>query len=215
MTIRKEDRRVQRTQQLLENALIELTVEKGYAKVTVQDIVDRANVGRTTFYAHYQDKEELLTRSIEGFFDWLHQELEQTTRGESGLLPALTIFRHVAGYAHVFKAFGATQMLHDQFHQQLVALIEQRLEVLETNGQSVDVPNQVLANYCAGALLALLVWWLEEKTPYSAEDMAGMFERMVSATISSGERLGGKEETALGGSITVSDSSQARNLGRF
>jgi AcrR family transcriptional regulator len=190
MANRKEDRRVQRTRQLLENALIDLTVEKGYAKVTVQDIVDRANVGRTTFYAHFQDKEELLTRSIEGFFDWLHQELEQPTRGESSLLPALTIFRHVAGYAHVFKAFGATQMLRDQFHQQLVTLMEQRLEVLETAGQPVDVPHQVLANYCAGGLLALLVWWLEGKTPYSAEDMAGMFQRMVSATISRGEVRG-------------------------
>lgn len=183
MTNRKEDRRVQRTRQLLENALIEMTVEKGYDKVTVQDIVDRANVGRTTFYAHFQDKEELLTRSIEGFFDWLHQELEQTTGAQSGLLPALSIFRHVTGYAHVFKAFGATQMLRDKFHLQLVALIEQRLEVLETNGQPVNVPHQVLANYCAGALLALLVWWLEETTPYSAEDMANMFQRMVSATI--------------------------------
>ncbi len=56
----KEDRRVGRTRKLLEDALHDLIVEKGYEAVTVQDIIDRANVGRSTFYAHYTDKQQLL-----------------------------------------------------------------------------------------------------------------------------------------------------------
>src|SRR5258707_7199093 len=56
----KMDRRVQKTRQALQNALIELILEKGYEAVVIQDILDRANVGRSTFYAHYQDKEDLL-----------------------------------------------------------------------------------------------------------------------------------------------------------
>src|SRR4030067_3389625 len=54
------DRRVQKTRKLLQDALIELVAEKGYESVTVQEILDKANVGRSTFYAHFQDKDQLL-----------------------------------------------------------------------------------------------------------------------------------------------------------
>ena len=60
MATKMEDRRVQRTRALLLSALLDLIVEQGYEEITVQDIVDRANVGRSTFYAHFLDKRELL-----------------------------------------------------------------------------------------------------------------------------------------------------------
>ena len=59
------DRRVQRTRQLLQDALISMMIEKGYEATTVQDIIDRANVGRVTFYAHFADKETLLSSRLE------------------------------------------------------------------------------------------------------------------------------------------------------
>ena len=55
----KTDRRVQRTRELLQKALIELIRERGYEVITIQNIVDRANIGRTTFYLHYNSKDEL------------------------------------------------------------------------------------------------------------------------------------------------------------
>src|SRR5215207_10196482 len=60
------DRRVRRTQELLRGALMALIMEKGYDRITVQDILDEADVGRSTFYAHYRDKEDLL---LSGFDD--------------------------------------------------------------------------------------------------------------------------------------------------
>ena len=65
MKEKKEDRRVGRTRRLMHEALMALIVEKGYETVTVQDILDRADVGRSTFYAHYRDKDELLLSSFE------------------------------------------------------------------------------------------------------------------------------------------------------
>src|SRR5690242_13310 len=59
------DRRIQRTRQLLLDSLIQLILEKGYESITVQDIIDRANVGRSTFYSHFQDKEDLLLSGFE------------------------------------------------------------------------------------------------------------------------------------------------------
>ena len=65
MTAQKHDRRVARTQKVLEETLIVLILEKGYDKVSVREICERADVGRTTFYAHYLDKDDLLEKTFE------------------------------------------------------------------------------------------------------------------------------------------------------
>jgi AcrR family transcriptional regulator len=67
----KADRRSQRTRQLLSAALIELMLEKRYDDISVQDIIERANVGRSTFYAHYLDKEDLLVGDFTRVLDAL------------------------------------------------------------------------------------------------------------------------------------------------
>ncbi|MEV0294312.1 TetR/AcrR family transcriptional regulator [Nocardia sp. NPDC050710] len=54
------DRRVRRTRNLLHQALIELMLERGYERISVSDILERADVGRSTFYAHFRDKDDLL-----------------------------------------------------------------------------------------------------------------------------------------------------------
>src|SRR5437660_10085913 len=83
MVKRATDRRVQRTRQLLQDALISMMIEKGYEATTVQDIIDRANVGRATFYAHFADKETLLASRIEDLRAMLTQQQQQAlaTRG--------------------------------------------------------------------------------------------------------------------------------------
>ena len=73
-----QDRRVQRTRTLLTRALMELIVEKGYQAITVQDIIDRANLGRSTFYAHFLDKEDLLMSGLE---EVVHQLIQGMKSG--------------------------------------------------------------------------------------------------------------------------------------
>src|SRR5258708_20033897 len=64
----KKARRIQRTRHLLRQALFTLIVERGYETITVEEITERANVGRATFYVHYKDKEELLLVCLEELF---------------------------------------------------------------------------------------------------------------------------------------------------
>src|SRR5215207_4763884 len=68
----KTDRRVKRTREVLQKALIELMSERGYDTITIQDIVDRANIGRTTFYLHYSSKDELLVNCHESIVSKFH-----------------------------------------------------------------------------------------------------------------------------------------------
>jgi AcrR family transcriptional regulator len=115
---RPPDRRVRRAKQRLNDALESLIIEKGYDKITVQDLIDRADVGRSTFYAHYETKDDLLVSWTELAEDMeLHMAQEQTDAGS--IMPSLALFRHLAEYHDLYKAMIgsrgidiATQMVH-------------------------------------------------------------------------------------------------------
>src|SRR3990172_8985094 len=110
------DRRVQKTRKLLQDALIELVAEKGYETVTIQELLDRANVGRSTFYAHFQDKDQLLhsilDRLDELFEQHRKQLLEATKKVRSventelplSLSPTISLFQFVGQNHRFFKA---------------------------------------------------------------------------------------------------------------
>jgi len=83
------DRRVRRTRQLLRDALMELTLERGYDRVTVQDILDKADVGRSTFYAHYRDKDDLLVSEFEALHPSLSVRPGSLDAGPAGTVGLL------------------------------------------------------------------------------------------------------------------------------
>jgi AcrR family transcriptional regulator len=95
MKTQKTDRRSLRTRRLLGEALIALLLEKRYEDITVQDILERANIGRSTFYEHYWDKEDLLTSEIERVIDVLDQRLATPSQHAADLIPSLALFQHV------------------------------------------------------------------------------------------------------------------------
>src|SRR6266516_4765255 len=102
MVKRATDRRVQRTRQLLQDALISMMIEQGYEATTVQDIIDRANVGRATFYAHFADKETLLTSRLEDLRNFLGERQRQAP---GGLHFSLAMLEHARSHLPVWPAF--------------------------------------------------------------------------------------------------------------
>lgn len=168
------DRRTRRTQQHLRAALIDLILERGYNIVTVQDVLDRADVGRSTFYSHFYDKEDLL---LSGFED-VHWQL---AAGADQSALSLGIFAHAAGHARLYAALvgerGGEQILH-KAERSFIAAIESRLSALESQGVALP-PREGLAQTMAGALLGLLRWWLNSGMPLPAEEMEARFQRMA------------------------------------
>src|SRR5215471_10238646 len=100
----KKDRRRERTRRLLGDALVELIREKGYGAITVSDIIERANVGRSTFYAHYHDKDDLFLGEMDRVIDVLGQNVLHHSHEGNFLFPSLGLFRHVGEEYELYKA---------------------------------------------------------------------------------------------------------------
>jgi AcrR family transcriptional regulator len=173
---KRPDRRVQRTRQLLQDALIALTIEKGYEDTTVQDIIDRANVGRATFYAHFADKETLLSSRLED----LRALLEQRQRQGTGLGYSLAMLEHARGHLKLYAAIiGRTSGAYvlQRVHRMIADLARRDLKTLEFNG----TPQQksLAAEYIAGAFMAVLTWWLDQGAQLTPEEVDAIFRRLV------------------------------------
>jgi AcrR family transcriptional regulator len=178
----KADRRSQRTRQLLEEALIALIVEKPYDAITVQDVIERANVGRSTFYAHYRDKEDLLAGSFERVLDGLIQHMNFSHEGSPAILPTLELFRHVQAYHHLYTALvwgRGIDVLFKAGQQSMSQIVERRIAALVADGSPLCVPLPILSSYVSGSLATLLKWWLDNKMPYPPERMDEMFQQLV------------------------------------
>lgn len=188
----KTDRRVQRTRELLQKALIELISERGYDEITIQEIVDRANVARTTFYVHYNSKDDLFLSCHEAIVSEFQSEplyphplsREQLLSPEapSGMVSA---YRHLEeARARLYPIFQGKdgplilRRIRDWSAQEIAANL--RAAFAETDSA---IPLDVLASYLAGAQIALVLWWLEKRRPHTAEDMAQSFQRLQRAAI--------------------------------
>ena len=183
----KKDRRSQRTRQLLSEALVELIREKGYDSITVSDIIQRANVGRSTFYAHYRDKDDLFVGEMDRVIEVLGQRVPDTQ--ETLFFPSLGLFRHVGEEYELYKALVWTPGI-DLLIKHMQKLLSQRIKLgLERSGQSYDLPLPILANFIAGNFLTLLKWWLENRRIYSPEQMDEIFKKLTLQGIQSQDFL--------------------------
>ncbi len=186
----KTDRRVQRTRELLQKALIELIGECGYDSITIQEIIDRANVGRTTFYVHYNSKEELFMSCHEAIisdFDFgphhlLSREELLSPEAPPGMILA---FRHLddarALLYPIFQGEDSLLMVR-RIRDGSARDIEASLRAAFAETDSA-IPFNILANYLAGARITLVQWWLEKRQPYTLENLAQTFHRLQHAAI--------------------------------
>jgi len=177
----KQDRRSQRTRHLLSAALVELIREKDYSTITVSDIIDRANVGRSTFYAHYRDKDDLFVGELDRVIEVLSQHIPN--QEEIPFFPSLGLFRHVGEEYELYKSLlwgSGIDLLIKHLQKSLSKRIEQGFQ---ESGKEINIPLPILASFIAGSFLTLLKWWLENKMIYSPEEMDEIFKRLTLAGI--------------------------------
>jgi AcrR family transcriptional regulator len=176
------DLRTRRTRQRLGTALVELIWEKPINEITIQEVLDRADVGRSTFYLHYRDKNDLLLSQLEMFLEvmstWLIARKEQSLR----IVPVAEMFEHIGGQNRMYRALSDAGRLNDFFdlaQGYFARGIAQRLR------ESRRLPNlsrfelSAHATALAGSLLSLLRWWIDHGAKQSPQAMDELFHRMV------------------------------------
>lgn len=192
----KTDRRIQRTRQSLRSALLELIKEKGYDSISIEEITERADVGRATFYLHYKDKEDLLLEEFSEmanekvqvlseipFSAWLPDpEDVSDPEGKQPAPPLLIVFEHIYDNSELYYI-----LLKSEKSSRIVERIrkistEAIVKFVETKAKTdpipllFKVPIDFFAAFFSGAVLSTVDWWLEEDMRHSPKEITLLFQ---------------------------------------
>ena len=199
----RKDRRVNRTRRQLRDALMELILERGYNAVTIEDITERADLGRTTFYLHFRDKEELLVESLEAIAEELKAQVAQLTEregaeGEAWFNPVAIAFHHVEENRDLYRIILQGEGSNKAASRVREIIEEAAPELFERHmggraGGAPDVPGELAAGYFAAALMGFIMLWLEKELPYSGEEAAELFLKLFFEGAAGALKGGGRE----------------------
>jgi len=181
----REDKRVRRTRSALAEALIALTIEKGYEPVTIQEITDRAGVGYRTYFRHYADKEALLQdvlhttvtelRLLVETPDVRSGEAYQPLPAENGRI----IFENIAAHSDLYRVLLSSGSVA------LEPLMEYAYgEALDSLEQMPDppIPPPILAQHAVATIFTLAQWWLANEMPYPPQEMAVYLAQLLAVS---------------------------------
>src|SRR5229473_7140633 len=161
---RKPDQRIRRTHERLGSALVALIQEKPIDNVTVQEVLDRASVGRSTFYLHFRDKNDLLLSQLEKFLEMMSTALSIRKEESRRVVPVAELFAHIGTQKKVYRALADSGRLNDFFdlaQGYFARGIEQRLTESRRLSKLPQRELGARASALAGSLLSLLRWWLD------------------------------------------------------
>lgn len=183
----RQDRRITRTKNALHQALLDLVKEKSYSSISVEEIVQRANLGRATFYLHYKDKEDLLLEDLTPRLNALVEEvgekpLTEWYKENQGDL-VLSIFTIVRENADLFALITRDQSnrVFDRIRHMIMDAGNHMIREntwLREKAVLLAMPVDYFFNYFAGAIWASIVWWAGDGFKKTTEEMGEMFGRL-------------------------------------
>jgi AcrR family transcriptional regulator len=178
---REPDPRVVRTRTALREALVALILERGWDAISVQDVCERAGVGRSTFYIHYGDKEDLL---VGGFSDLKKALRAQAAGGEGGGAFAFArgLVEHAGENRRLFRAIvgrRSGQVVQQLFRQLLVELVREDVSGLAPAGADRDAA----AHFIAGAFFEVLLWWLDSRSGLQVSQIDALLHRFTAPVL--------------------------------
>ena len=181
------DRRIARTSATLQHALMSLILEKRYEAITIKDICDEADVGRSTFYAHYKNKDDLKRRGLEHLRsvlvvrqrDALAKPGDSRERSFGFSLAMLEHARdHLAHYRALVGGRGATVAL-GTIRAMLSDLVRDELATTAGNYSAEGMPRELAVQHVVGAYMAVLTWWLDGGAKLPPQQIDAMFRRLA------------------------------------
>ena len=193
---KKTDRRIQRTRLSLRTALMELIKEKDYDALSIEEITERANVGRTTFYLHYKDKEDLLMEEFSTilyeramvlseipFSVWL-QISDEDPKNSKSSQPLLLVFQHIYENSELYylllqssNSSKVIERIRKITTDSIVKFVEAKKET-DPIPLLAEVPIEFFAAFFSGALISVVSWWISEDMKHTPEEVTKMFRSL-------------------------------------
>ncbi len=173
----KEDLRVLRTHKMLQTALMDLTIQKGFEAVTVHDICIQAMVNRATFYRHYMDKYDLLDHYMEELYGLLDQPQGESGSNSTDTPPVglIQLLEHLRIHAAFYQVMLGPKG-YPLFGERIRAYIEKRfqrtLPTISSSARPGQPPVAMMMRCVSAAGLGAIQWWLENDMPVTPEQMA-------------------------------------------
>ena len=176
----KTDGRILRTRDALGDALVALMHEKSFDDITVQQVLDRAGVARSTFYAHYRDKDDLFMSDVEDFFELCSTLLTRHKADPRRLAPVRELFAHIRGARDFYVALVESGKVHDVMalgRGIMARSIEERLRAagFEMEPQRLSAHAHALS----GSLLSLMEWWIDKGMKADPSELDDLFHTMA------------------------------------
>jgi AcrR family transcriptional regulator len=172
-TLPPKDRRILKTKKYLAEALKELIIEKGYDAVTIQDIIDRANVGRSTFYTHYESKDQLLVGNINFQEQLIHTPANDPENYPMGINLSY-LFNHTKENLDIGNAMAGTrgtEVLSAHFADLVAAKIFDHHRPKLPKNKIVQKMLRYKAEAIAGGIVRMLFKWLEDGAIVPVDEM--------------------------------------------
>lgn len=178
------DRRIQKTRESIFTAFSKLLSNKKYSQITVQDIIDEANIGRSTFYAHFETKDQLLDELCRDIFDHifsndLSSEQHHDFSGARDFEAKIThILYHLKESKHDMKSiltYESADIFWNYFKKYLEKLFADHLNI----DKYYHVPEEFLLNHMAGSFVEMVKWWMKNEMQPEPEVVASYFLAVI------------------------------------
>lgn len=178
----KTDPRVLHTRDALGDALVQLMQERPFETITVQHVLDRAGIGRSTFYTHYRDKDDLFMSDVEEFWEGMSTLISRRGEASDRVAPVTELFGHIAEAREFYEALLASGKIDDVMELgrgHFARGMEQRFAALPRARGITAERRPALAYALAGAVFSLMKWWIDRGMPTTPEQMDDLFHQML------------------------------------
>lgn len=173
------DRRQLKTRKAIFKAFRTLLEKKRYDHITVQEIIDEADVGRSTFYSHFETKDLLLNAMCSDIFYHIFENDPCPYVGhdddlESKLSHTLWHIRDEKNDLKGILLSDSGELFMAYFKEHVRTMFEMHIDFFKA-----DVPKDFLLNHLTGSFAEAVLWWLKEDAKTSPEETARYFMKMT------------------------------------
>lgn len=182
------DRRQQKTRTAIFAAFSKLLAEKSYGKITVQEIIDTANIGRTTFYDHFETKDDLLKALCEELFGHIIRSAADCTHTHGlysdGSAPE-SVFCHLLQHLQENEnnilgllSSESSEIFLRYFKDSLNELIQKQF-IGQDRSANLDIPEDFLVNHISGSFVEMVLWWIRDRMKQTPEELDHYFRAVI------------------------------------